>query len=327
MNALVQPLDCGAANCKLGSGARVTDAGMDFIRCPTCGVLHIAPEHLVHSTVDPDPPGKLSIVMRILLSMRMRWLARELPQLVDEQACIADVGCGDGQFLEFLRARGYDRVFGIEPNAARAHNALRRGVPVFASADEADAAALLRHGIDVMFMWHVLEHIDRPAEFVADYGRWLAPSGVMVISVPNQASVQTRLFGYFSAYPDYGRHVWYHTADYVGWFAHNAPGFEATIMRDRNYEYEIFSWVDSIASALTRRQNFVHRALKKGEGGLLLRLGAAFTALCLLPVATLLSPLSIRFGSPSTLTFILRGRDRSLAKSSTTTDAPAAVDV
>jgi glucose-1-phosphate cytidylyltransferase len=44
---------------------------------------------------------------------------------------------------------------------------------------------------------------------------WLSPSGVMIISVPNQASLQTRLFGFYSAYPDYGRHVWYHTSDYL----------------------------------------------------------------------------------------------------------------
>ena len=80
------------------------------------------------------------------------------------------------------------------------------------------------------------------------------------------------------------------------------------ILRDRNYEYEIFSWVDSIASAITRRQNFVHKALKKGEGGPMQRLAAAAMALCLLPLALLLAPLSIHAGRGSTLTFMLRLR-------------------
>ena len=98
----------------------------------------------------------------------------------------------------------------------------------------------------------------------------------MVISVPNQARAQTRLFGYLSAYPDYGRHIWYHTRDYLNWFAHDLPALEGRLLRDGNYEYEILSWVDSIASAITWQQNFVHRALKKGEGGPMRRLGAAF---------------------------------------------------
>ena len=212
------------------------------------------------------------------MSMRMRWLVRELPRLADQHVRIADIGCGDGQFLEFLKGRGYDHVAGIEPDALRARNARKRGVPVFASRKEAESAGLLKEPAEILFVWHVLEHIERPAEFIEEYSRWLAPSGVMVISVPNQGSIQTRLFGYFSAYPDYGRHIWYHTTDYLNWFVLNAPGLDAKILRDRNYEYEVFSWVNSIASAITRRQNFVHKALKKGEGGPIVRLAAALAA-------------------------------------------------
>src|SRR5581483_8784136 len=299
-------LNCGAIGCALASGAPTVDAGMAFVRCPTCRVLHIAPDNLIHATVKPDPVGKLSIVMRLLMSMRMSWLRRELPALNNADVWIADVGCGDGHFLEFLGTRGMRHLAGIEPDADRAANARRRGVPVFASREQAEAAGVPTGSIDVLFVWHVLEHVERAADFVGDYVRWLAPGGVMIVSVPNQASLQTRLFGFYSAFPDYGRHVWYHTADYLGWFDRNASGVEAAILRDRNYEYEIFSWVDSIASAITRTQNFIHRALKKGEGGSFGKLAAAGMALGLLPLAALLASLNIRFGSPSTLTFVLR---------------------
>ena len=306
MNVPVQFLNCGAERCQLDRGERVTDVGMDFIRCPACMALHIAPQNLVHATVPPDPTGKLSIVMKLLMSMRLRWLIRELPRLDYRPVPIADIGCGDGQFLEFLKTRGYECIVGIETDPIRAGNAKKRGVPVFASRDEALAGGMSEASAEILFVWHVLEHVERPADFIAEYAPLLAPSGAMVISVPNQASMQTRLFGYFSAYPDYGRHIWYHTADYLDWFAQNAPGLKAGLMRDRNYEYEIFAWVDSLASAMTRRQNFVHRALKKGEGGPVLRLAAAAMALCLLPLAVLLAPLSIHSGRGSTLTFVLR---------------------
>ncbi len=300
------PLDCGAEGCGLAHGARVIDAGMEFMRCPNCGVLRIPPANLIHAKVLPDPVGKLSAVMKLLMAMRMRWLGREVPELGNKHATIADIGCGDGQFLEFLAARGYDDVVGIEPDGARGANAHRRGVPVFASRNEAEAAGFLRGGVDVLFVWHVLEHIERCADFIGQYVPWLAPSGVMIISVPNQASLQTRLFGYYSAYPDYGRHVWYHTEDYSKWLRQTAPGFSISLMRDRNYEYEIFSWIDSIASAIVRQQNFVHKALKKGEGGPMRRLTAAAAAAALLPLASLLAPINIRCGRPSTLTFVLR---------------------
>jgi SAM-dependent methyltransferase len=318
MSTLGYELGCGADGCGIAEGAPVKDAGMDFIRCPTCRVLRIPPKNLINSNVPPDPAGKLSLTMRLLLSLRMLWLQREVPQLRDKHARIMDIGCGDGQFLEFLSRRGYDRIAGIEPNPDRAHNARRRGVPVFATRQEAQANGQFADGFDVMFLWHVLEHVDRPANFLADYLPGLAGSGVLVISVPNQEGMQTRLFGYFSAFPDYGRHVWYHTSYYLNWFAKVFSDMTPSLMRDRNIEYEVFSWVDSAASALLRQQNFVHRALKKGEGPVLRRIAAALAAVCLLPVAMVLTPISLCSGAGSTLTFVLRRRigrdDKSAAR-------------
>lgn len=110
MTPIQHSLNCGAAVCELNAGGRVVDAGMEFVRCPTCRVLHIPPENLIHSNVPPDRVEKLSFVMKILLLMRMRWLRGELPQLGDKNAWVADVGCGDGQFLEFLGRRGYSKM-------------------------------------------------------------------------------------------------------------------------------------------------------------------------------------------------------------------------
>src|ERR1700733_1264244 len=97
---------CGASGCGLDRPISMRDAGMDFVECPVCHVLRIPPANLIHYHVLPDPPGKLSLVMRLLMSLRMMWLTRELPQLRDAHVRIADIGCGDGQFLEFLKARG-----------------------------------------------------------------------------------------------------------------------------------------------------------------------------------------------------------------------------
>jgi SAM-dependent methyltransferase len=256
----------------------------------------------------PDPQGELPLVMRLLMSLRMLWLTQELPELRNKYVGIADIGCGDGQFLQFLKACGYYRAFGIEPDPVRSRNAQLRNVPVFASRQEAEASGQFKMAVDLIFVWHVIEHVDRPAEFLAEYTKWLAPSGKIVISVPNQASLQTMLFGYFSAYPDYGRHIWYHKPDYIAWFAKNVAGFTTKRMRDLNYEYEVFSWVDSIASVITRQQNFFHRAIKKGEGSIGRRLIAVMMGLCLLPIAGLLAPVSLASGRGSTLTFVLRSR-------------------
>ena len=279
---------------------------MDFIHCKKCHVFRIPPEKLIYSNVLPDPVGKLSLIMQFLMSMRMYWLRSELPQLKDKSVKIADIGCGDGQFIEFLKSRNYKNVCGIEPDKARAQNARLRGVPVFSTREDAENGVLFEGGLDIMFVWQVLEHIEQPIDFISSYVQWLAPSGALVISVPNQGSLQTRLFGYFSSYPDYGRHIWYHKKDYCEWLSESFQGFVVTPLRDRNYEYEIFSWVDSIASAITRQQNFVHKAVKKRRGGVARRAFAIALAVCILPVAFVLAPISLFCGCGSTLTFAFR---------------------
>ena len=297
---------CGIEHCQLSIGRRVTDAGMAFIACPTCGVLRIPPENLIHELVEPDPVKPLSAVMRILFGMRLLWLKSEVPALNSLDVRILDVGCGDGQFLQYLAQRGYRRIAGIEPDTTRAKNARLRGIPVFESLDGARSAGAVEEKVDLMLVWHVLEHVTRPADFVRSYVHVLAPGGMMLISVPNQASVQTRLFGQFSAFPDYGRHVWYHDSGYRAWFETAVPDLQIGIVRDRNFEYEIFSWVESIISRLTRKPCIVNNTLKKGQSSTTRMLLIAATSAVLLPFGALLAPMSISMGRPSTLTFSLR---------------------
>jgi SAM-dependent methyltransferase len=243
--------------------------------------------------------------MKILLSMRIVWLTSELPILKNKNLVIADIGCGDGQFVEFLASQGFTNVFGIEPDENRANNARLRSVPVYVSSEAFEFKAAHKHGIDVIFIWQVLEHIARPVLFITDHIKQLAPQGVAIISVPNQASIQTRLFGYYSAYPDYGRHIWYHESSYCEWLRTNIHGCDVRIMKNYNFEYEIFSWVDSIASYCTRRQNVIHKILKKGEGNLVAKLTAAIAAAVLTPAACLLACLSLYMNLGSTLTFAI----------------------
>jgi len=281
----------------------MTDAGMSFLQCPTCGVLRIPQENLVHYTVLPDPVGEISILMRSLFNLRMWWLRREFPVLRQTTARIVDIGCGDGQFLQYLVQKGYRNAFGIEPDEVRAANARLRGIPVFPSKQAAEQAGHYKDGVDLMFIWHVLEHVDRPADFLRDYVAWLVPGGQMIISVPNQKSLQTMLFGFYSAYPDYGRHIWYHDKSYLAWVTENVPNVTTSLVQDHNFEYEVFSWVDSLGSSIFREQNFVHRALKKKHGNLVKRFTAAAVACLLLLPSGVLSLVSLFRHRGSTLTF------------------------
>jgi hypothetical protein len=112
---------------------------------------------------------------------------------------VLDVGAGDGALLDALAARGR-QALGLEREATR-HDVRAGGL-----ADvEGDWAAVV--------FWHSLEHLASPGEELGWAAERLAPRGVVVVAVPNSASLQARLFGDRWLALDLPRHLVHLPAD------------------------------------------------------------------------------------------------------------------
>jgi 2-polyprenyl-3-methyl-5-hydroxy-6-metoxy-1,4-benzoquinol methylase len=295
-------VNCGASECPLTLGDHSNSHGWQMLSCSKCGQLRIPPEHLVHSTVEPDAVGAIGLAMKVLFHMRLTWLRGVVSGLQMKGTKWLDAGCGDGQFLEFLASRGYTSCVGVEPDQLRAFNARKRGVRVFSSVPEV-RKEIGSQSFDVITLWHVLEHLNSPAELLKEYSQYLSPRGVFLLQVPNHGGAQTGLLGKWSAYPDYGRHIWFHNRQLKEWLASVLPGFKVERVRDLNFEYEIFGWVESLSSAIMRETNFMLRTLKKRRGTRFEKNLAILFAVLFLPAAALLSVVSLMSGFGSTLTF------------------------
>ena len=300
--------NCGAANCALPSVTQASsDIGLPFYRCPSCTALKIPDEQLLHASVEPDAQVKTPRIMGILFRMRELWLKQFVPELRQRQAAILDVGCGDGQWLEYLNRRGHARSYGYEVNAGRLRNALARGVKAFP--DLASARTDQGTSFSIIFLWHVYEHLDTPVSILRTVLERLDRDGVLILSIPNHGGLATRRFGIFSGFLDYHRHLWYFGEPYFEWLGRTLPDFSVRRVPEANFEYEIYGWIDTVASVIVRRVNFVHLALKKGEGGPLKRLAAAALALVLAPLAVCLATATILLPRhSSTLTYAVRRR-------------------
>lgn len=94
-------------------------------------------------------------------------------------ACrVLDVGCGSGKLLLRMRLGGVDNCMGIDPFLAediRYPNGL-----VIHRQDIRDTQGQF----DLLMFHHAFEHMDRPAEVMAEAVRLLAPGGVILIRVP-----------------------------------------------------------------------------------------------------------------------------------------------
>lgn len=94
---------------------------------------------------------------------------------------VLDVGAGDGTLVDALRARGRDAV-GIERRSSHPHV---REVEL----DEVEGSWA------AIVFWHSLEHLPHAGAALEQAGSILAPGGVLVVAVPNAASMQASLFG------------------------------------------------------------------------------------------------------------------------------------
>ena len=105
---------------------------------------------------------------------------------------LLDVGCGSGDFLLGMRARGWS-VLGVEPDPVAAAAARKNGLDVrdgmLADADFADDT------FDAIVLSHVIEHVHEPMALLRECGRVLRPGGVLVLMTPNLTSVGHRKFG------------------------------------------------------------------------------------------------------------------------------------
>jgi SAM-dependent methyltransferase len=95
---------------------------------------------------------------------------------------VLEIGCGDGALLERLAHRGA-HVVGVEPGETAAAVARGRGLEIHCEPFQAGRFEWQR--FDLIVHHTVLEHIDRPLEFVADQLRLLAPGGRIICCVPD----------------------------------------------------------------------------------------------------------------------------------------------
>jgi SAM-dependent methyltransferase len=104
-----------------------------------------------------------------------------------------EVGCGDGAVLSELHSRGFGgRLAGVEiTDAAVAIAATRAGIEVVERYDGHRLAAA-DQTYDLGIVSHVLEHVEEPAELLAEVAR---ACRVVVVEVPLEANLSARRAG------------------------------------------------------------------------------------------------------------------------------------
>jgi len=128
---------------------------------------------------------------------------------------LLDVGCGTGDFLLFMREKGW-KVVGLELSSEARRMTRRRRLNVHAlTVGEFLSQCPAEKGrFDVVSMFHVLEHLPDPVKILQGVKRLLSPLGVVVVQVPNDFNVLQK-----AAHRELrGKPWWVVTPDHINYF-------------------------------------------------------------------------------------------------------------
>jgi 2-polyprenyl-3-methyl-5-hydroxy-6-metoxy-1,4-benzoquinol methylase len=126
-----------------------------------------------------------------------------LPWLPAEpSARILDLGCGGGEFLEFLGRAGYSRAEGVDVSPEQIERCRARGLDRVTQSEDT-STFLRRHSstFDAVVMNDVLEHIQKTQciDMLETIRAALTQGGSIVVKVPNAANV----YGLVARYLDF----------------------------------------------------------------------------------------------------------------------------
>ena len=177
------------------------------VSCFTCGLKRTNPRPspktmgfyypddygpYLDTRVQQPSPKRTSSIIRLLKPVFKKFVkfnTNTLPPLPPGR--LLEVGCASGAFLHLMAGQGW-QVEGIEFSGKAAEYAAKLGYRVYAGSLE--TAPKPSEPFDLIVGWMVLEHLHDPIGGLAKLHEWAKPGAWLVLSIPNSASLEFRLF-------------------------------------------------------------------------------------------------------------------------------------
>ena len=233
---------CGAVESpRVRPGVRdyITGDGFQLVQCRRCDFAMTDPVPISLDRYYPPRYRRFnavaSFVLRRLYLRRVDgWLAR-LPRT----GVALELGTGTGWMLRALAARGWLAVGSERTVAAAAAAREGAGVPMFVGDLEAirDLPVL-----DLVVMFHVLEHLADPLAALNAVARRMKPGGTLILGIPNIVSWQARVVGSGWMHLDAPRHLCHFSPRAIE-EALRASGLRMDRLDFRSFEHDPVGWI------------------------------------------------------------------------------------
>ena len=214
-------------------------------QCETCGFLftqdfpseknidsyYVSDDYISHSDSRKGLMNKLyHQVRKYMLGRKTKLVEKQFSQ----KGTLLDIGAGTGYFANEMKNTGW-AVAAIE-KSVQARNFIKEKWNIDAQEDKA-LFEIPQHSVDVITLWHVLEHIENLNEVMQQLHKILQSNGTLFVALPNAASFDAKHYQSFWAAYDLPRHLWHFTPQT---FALLASKHNFKIVKTKRMAFDVF---------------------------------------------------------------------------------------
>ncbi len=220
-----------------------------IIKCVKCNHVQLFPipskknekqfydEELQNSAIKKD--FKISEI-RKNSSFDIERRTNSIRKLITKNSKILEIGSGDGFFLEKMYDNGYN-ITGIEISKQRRERSKKITKAKILDQDFSQEIKDLDK-FDLIVLFHVLEHIHEPKNFLKNISKLLNSNGKIVVEVPNYNDFQIRVNKSYKNWQHQRAHIHYFTPKILKKIFRES-GFKVNVSGVQRYSIEnMFSW-------------------------------------------------------------------------------------
>lgn len=192
----------------------LTQEDFQIYECKSCGLLYTEPrpnkeeigKYYKSKAYYSHQENKKGLIPRLYEAVKSINLKTKynLATKGMQKGKVLDIGCGVGDFLCIMDKQGWETI-GIEPSEEAKEIAEKRLNHKVLKPE--DLQNLETQSLDLITMWHVLEHVDDLKEEIHQIERILRPKGRLVLALPNFKSYDAQFYNIQWAAYDVPRHL------------------------------------------------------------------------------------------------------------------------